>query len=213
VPCSITSLLSVISHTPRLLNQSQVRSLRMDALSDSEARLLLCLGNDKVNPIWEAGLESQRGWKKPTGDDSRKAKDDWIKSKYQWKGFLEVDSSDDRGHDERTEQVSRELYEAASIGNLMGVAEALAHGGSVDWKNPQEGGKTALHVCAVSMPYGDDDSQWGEEKWLGLECAELLLQNGAKMKALDDNHQSPLDCAVIGGAEREMIEFLSARTQ
>jgi len=184
----------------------------MDALSDSEAKLLLSLGNDRVNPIWEAGLENQRGWTKPTGDDSRKAKEDWIKSKYQWKGFLEVDSSDGRGHDERLEQVNRDLYDAACKGNLMGVAEALAHGGSVDWKNPAEGGKTALHACAVSKPPSDDDSQTGDE-WLGIACAELLLQNGAKMKALDDNHQGPLDCAVIGGAEREMIEFLSARTQ
>lgn len=192
----------------------QVRSLRMDALSDWEARLLLSLGNDKVNPIWEAGLESQRGWTKPTGDDDRKTKEDWIKSKYQWKGFLEVDSSDERDHDERKEQSNRDLYAAAGVGNLMGVAEALAHGGSVDWKNPEEGGKTALHACAVSKPSddGDDDLQEGAE-WFGIECAELLIQNGAKMKALDDNHQGPLDCAVIGGAEREMIEFLSARTQ
>lgn len=186
----------------------------MDALSESEGRLLLALGNDKVNPIWEAGLESQRGWKKPTVDDSRKAKEEWIKSKYQWKGFLEVDSSDERDHDDRMEQVNRELYEAASIGNLMGVAEALAHGGSVDWKNHAEGGKTALHACAVSKPPSDDeDWQTGERAWLGIECAELLLQNGAKMKALDENHQGPLDCAVIGGAEREMIELLSARAQ
>lgn len=182
-------------------------------MSDSEARLLLSLGNDKVNPIWEAGLESQRGWKKPTVDDSRKAKEEWIKSKYQWKGFLEVDSEDERGHDEREEQVNLELYEAASTGNLMGVAEALAHGGSVDWKNHAEGGKTALHACAVSKHPSDDDSTGGGDEWLGIECAELLLQNGAKMKALDDNHQGPLDCAVIGGAEREMIEFLSARAQ
>ena len=184
----------------------------MDALSDSEARLLLSLGNDKVNPIWEAGLESQRGWTKPTGDDDRRAKEDWIKSKYQWKGFLDVDSSDGRNHDERMEQVNRDLYEAASMANLMGVAEALAHGGSVEWKNREAGGKTALHACAVCRHPTDEDSQTGEE-WYGIECAELLLQNGAKMKALDDNHQGPLDCAVIGGAEREMIEFLSARTQ
>lgn len=186
----------------------------MDALTDSEARLLLSLGNDKVNPIWEAGLENQRGWAKPTGDDSRKAKEDWIKSKYQWKGFLDVDQSDDRGHDERMDQVNRDLYQAASKADLLGVTEALAHGGSVDWKNHQDGGKTALHACAVSKPSGDDDWQAEhDDKWHGLECAELLLQNGAKMKTLDDNHQGPLDCAVIGGAEREMIEFLSARSQ
>ncbi len=181
----------------------------MDALTNSEARLLLCLGNDKVNPIWEAGLENQRGWKKPSGDDSRKTKEDWIKSKYQWKGFLEVDSSDDRDHDERLQQINHDLYQAASKADLLGVTEALAHGADVEWKNHQDGGKTALHACAVSKPASDED----EETWFGIECAELLLQNGAKMKTLDDNHQGTLDCAVIGGAERKMIEFLSARSQ
>jgi ankyrin repeat protein len=163
----------------------------------------LCLGNDRVNPIWEAGLESQRGWKKPTGEDSRKVKEDWIKSKYQWKGFLEVDDPS-RNQAERMEHFNCELYDAASQGNLLGVADALAHGGSVEWKNDE--GKTPLHACAVSKPEHDEDGEWR-----GIECAELMIQNGAKMKALDDNHQSPLDCAVIGGAEREMIEFLSAR--
>lgn len=167
--------------------------------------MLLSLGNDRVNPIWEAGLKSQRGWKKPTENDSRNVKEDWIKSKYQWKGFLEVDSS--RNEAERIERFNCELYDAAGQGNLMGVVEALAHGGSVEWKNCE--GKTPLHACAVSSP-PDDDEDWGVE-WQGIECAELMIQNGAKMNALDDNQQSPLDCAVIGGAEREMIEFLSAR--
>lgn len=167
--------------------------------------MLLSLGNDRVNPILEAGLKSQRGWRKPTESDSRNVKEDWIKSKYQWKGFLEVDSS--RNEAERIERSNCELYDAAGQGNLMGVAEALAHGGSVEWKNSE--GKTALHACAVSSPPHYDED-WAAE-WQGIECAELLIQNGAKINALDDNHQSPLDCAVIGGAEREMIEFLSAR--
>lgn len=168
--------------------------------------MLLSLGNDRVNPIWEAGLKNQRGWKKPTESDSRNVKEDWIKSKYQWKGFLEVDSS--RNEAERMERFNCELYEAAGQGNVLGVANALAHGGCVEWKNTNSEGKTPLHACAISSSPPDDDD---DDEWQGIECAELLIQNGAKLNALDDNHQSPLDCAVIGGAEREMIEFLSAR--
>ena len=68
---------------------SKVRSLKLDSLSGSEAQLLLALGNSVVNPIWESGVGLQQGWTKPKADDSRQVKENWIKSKYQWKGFLE----------------------------------------------------------------------------------------------------------------------------
>ena len=67
-----------------------------------------------------------------------------IKSKYEWKGFLEVDSSQNEA--EQIERFNCELYDAAGQGNLMGIAEALAHGGSVEWKNC-EGQNAAPCMC------------------------------------------------------------------
>jgi hypothetical protein len=192
-------------HRSMGVHVSKVRSLKLDSLTESEARLLLALGNDRVNPIWESGVALQQGWTKPGVDSSRQVKESWIKSKYHWKGFLEDHAADCTSPEERNEKLSRLLYDAARDADLLGVVEALAHGGSVTWRNPEEDGKTALHACAISR------RSPGGEEWQGIECAELLCQNGAKLDVLDNNTQSVLDCAVIGNGEREMIEYLSAK--
>lgn len=54
---------------------SKVRSVRLDDLSDPEGKLLLSLGNERANKIWEAGLAHQSGWKRPTAEDSRDTKE------------------------------------------------------------------------------------------------------------------------------------------
>lgn len=186
----------------------QVRSLRLDTCSDYEYKLLMELGNKKVNKIWEAGLHHQQGWTKPKGSATRKAKEEWIKSKYLWKGFLEYLADDGRDQEDREKKFSADLYEGARIGDLSGMQEALAKGGSVEWRNKEEGGKTALHVCVVGRPEDENDM----ESWKGVQCAELLIQNGAKMNAEDFDHHKVLDVAVVGGGRREMIEYLSARS-
>lgn len=185
---------------------SKVRSLRLDALSEREARLLLKLGNEKANAVWEAGMARQQGWTKPGPTADRKTRDDWIRSKYMWKGFVNIGQEDGATEDERNEKFSRELYEAARRGDIVAVAAAIAHGGSVEWAHPDEGGKTALHICALGHPLPD-----AKEEWSAMECAELLLQNGAKLDTLDASAHGVLDCALLNGAEITMVDFLTAR--
>ena len=174
----------------------------MDTISDEATNVLLGLGNEKVNRIWEAGLHHQKGWTKPKGGAPRKAKEEWIKSKYVWKGFLEYRPEDGREQEDREAKFSKDLFEAARRGDMCGISEALAKGGSVDWKNKDDGGKTALHICAIGQPEDGDD----------ISCAELLIQNGAKLDAKDFDDHNVLDVAVVGGGRREMIEYLSARS-
>lgn len=176
-------------------------------MSEYEYNLLLELGNEKANTVWEAGLHHQRGWTKPAGAAPRKAKEEWIKSKYLWKGFLEYSAEDGREQEDREAKFSNDLYEAARRGDLMAISEALAKGASVEWRNKDEGGKTALHVCVVGQPSDENDLT----DWKGLQCAELLIQNGAKLDFEDFDHHKALDCAVVGNGRREMIEYLSAR--
>ena len=190
------------------LHTDQVRSLRLDTMSEYEYDLLMELGNHQSNCVWEAGLHHQKGWNKPKGSASRKAKEEWIKSKYVWKGFLEYRAEDGREQDDREKKFSADLYEAARRGDLFAIQEALAKGGRVEWKNKAEGGKTALHICVVGQPSEGDDSG----SWKGVQCAELLIQNGAKLDAEDFDHHKVLDCAVVGNGRREMIEYLSARS-
>eukprot|EP00546_Thalassionema_frauenfeldii_P008526 CAMPEP_0178924946 /NCGR_PEP_ID=MMETSP0786-20121207/17616_1 /TAXON_ID=186022 /ORGANISM="Thalassionema frauenfeldii, Strain CCMP 1798" /LENGTH=779 /DNA_ID=CAMNT_0020599727 /DNA_START=304 /DNA_END=2640 /DNA_ORIENTATION=+ len=176
---------------------SKVRSLKLDSLNDAEVNLLLVTGNERINRIWESGVGLQQGWTKPVDSASRQDKENWIKSKYQWKGFLN-DKLKDASDEERKLHYSKILFEAARNADVLGVAEALAYGGALDWKNPEEGGKTALHICALSHPMTSGDP------WEGIECAELMLQNGAKLGTMDDSTQGALDSAVIGNGEREM---------
>jgi Arf-GAP/coiled-coil/ANK repeat/PH domain-containing protein len=185
---------------------SKVRSLRLDALSDGEAKLLLSLGNSRANAIWEGGMGRQQGWSKPEATADRKTREGWIKSKYQWMGFVEINETDGETEDERNQEFCRELYRAAGIGDVVAAAHALAHGGNVEWTHPDEGGKTPLHICALAHP-----PKGGQDKWTGHECAELLLQNGAKMDTLDAAAHGVLDCALLSGADLSMVEYLTAR--
>ena len=121
-------------------------------------------------------------------------------SKYLKKDFLAT--SESMGDETK---VNMELYEAAKTGNLMEVATALARGANIDWRNDEDGGKTPMHACAI-CPRID-----GQQKWMGIECAELLLQNGANMKLLDHSSHNVLDCAVLGSADRDMVEYLSMK--
>lgn len=166
-------------------------------MSESEARLLLALGNDTANQIWEH--KKLPGVNKPDDSVDRDKREEWIKYKYLARKFL-VDC-ENTGNDDK---INIDLYEAAKSANLMMVATALAHGADVDWKNADDGGKSPLHACAIAPRNGNSE-------WLGLECAELILQNGANMKLLDSSDHNVLDCAVIGNAEREMVEYLSRK--
>ena len=89
-------------------------------------QMILCMGNKFVNAIWEKG--SQRGWSKPQAEDPRKVKEEWIKSKYMWRGFVE--HNEEEGYDEkqRIEACSSSLYDAAKQADLYHVAESLAQG-------------------------------------------------------------------------------------
>lgn len=183
---------------------SKIRSLMLDSLTEGEGRLVLCLGNDKVNPIWEEGMEQQKGWKKPTESADRKAREDWIKSKYMWKGFLDFKGTEDMNEEEKRTKYSRDLYEAAKKGDVCGTVYALAHGGSVDWINEDDGGKTPLHATVLIKKIEG-------EPWMALETAELLLQNGARMDILDAAAHGVLDSALLGNADVAMVEFLTAK--
>jgi Arf-GAP/coiled-coil/ANK repeat/PH domain-containing protein len=183
---------------------SKVRSLKLDSLSENEAKLILAIGNDKANAIWEEGVVTQKGWEKPNEKSGRKAKEEWIKSKYLWKGFLKLSENDGKNSEEREEKNSMEMYEATKNGNVLGIARALAHGAVVTWKNTDDNNKSALHACTQIKAADTED-------WKAIECAELLLQNGAKMNARDSITEGVLDSAVLANSDRAMIEYLSTK--
>lgn len=189
---------------------SKVRSLKLDALTESEGKLILALGNENANSIWEGGIGMQKGWEKPQDDSGRKAKEEWIKSKYLWRGFINHLGKDGLPSADGEEQHCRHMYDAAKRGDVVGIADALARGATSSWQNPDDDGKTALHACAILKAPTEDDEQ--NDDWKAIECAELLLQNGAKMDARDKSSNGVLDVAMIGNADLEMIEYLTLKS-
>ena len=174
-------------------------------MTESEARVILAIGNENANAIWEAGTANQKGWEKPKAGASRKEREEWIKSKYLWRGFLAYKDEDGKTHVEREEKYCRDMYHSAKECNILGIALALAHGAVAGWHNEDDEGRTALHICSL-FKIGESDSEWK-----AIECAELLLQNGAKVDSKDKLAHGVLDCAVLGDADRQMIEYLSTK--
>lgn len=160
---------------------------------------MLVLGNDNANAIWEKKLPEQQDKVKPNELSDRNTREEFIKNKYLLKAFLE---------NEKKDNYDLALYDAIKCGDIHAAARALAHGANVEWKNPDDGGRTPLHVCAIlPRPEGDD------AEWHGIECAELLLQYGANVDDMDDSSHNVLDCALAGNADREMVEYLTSRLE
>ena len=111
------------------------------------------------------------------------------------------------------------MYDAAKEGDVTGIAACLAHGAIASWANRNDDGKTALHACALLKKAiddspgqaGGDTASIPDDSWRGIECAELLIQNGAKIDVRDKQSQGVLDAAVIGNADHHMIEYLSGK--
>lgn len=180
---------------------SKVRSLRLDQLTDAEYTLVNSLGNDYANSVWEGGVNNQSGWNKPNPNDSRKTKEEWIKSKYVWKGFITYKDSDGKNQEEREKTFTKELFNAASRCDVRATAAAIAKGGNINWVNQDEGGQTPLHACILSKRNGQTD-------WNGIETAELLAQNGAKIDTSNNPDQTVMNVALVDGVEEDMAGYI-----
>jgi ankyrin repeat protein len=176
---------------------------------DNKTALQLCVLKEKGDMLdWSAvdcvELLLQHGAKMEVGESATTHILDFAKREgaepemveYLWTKLPET---------EKRDRLGLLLYEATKSRNMDGMAEALAKGASVNWKNAKDGGKSSLHVCALVMRPKDDS------KWNAIECLELLLLRGGQLDALDNDGHNVMDCAVIGGAEREMIEFLATK--
>jgi hypothetical protein len=91
-----------------------------------------------------------------------------------WKGFLSFDGVDHMSEEERKAKFSCNLYEAAKKNDLYKVAEALAHKGSVEWVNTEDGGKTPLHMCALAK------RREGKKNGTLLKLRSFFIENEPK---------------------------------
>eukprot|EP01046_Picozoa_sp_COSAG06_P006645 COSAG06_NODE_314_length_17706_cov_366.601940_4_plen_134_part_00 len=76
------------------------------------------------------------------------------------------------------------LYRAARDGKLDQVKAAVDAGARMEWANPNDGGRRAVHAASA---YGHKD------------VVAFLGSHGADVNAVDDYQWTPLHCAVFGG--------------
>ncbi|XP_030008690.1 LOW QUALITY PROTEIN: arf-GAP with coiled-coil, ANK repeat and PH domain-containing protein 3 [Sphaeramia orbicularis] len=160
---------------------SKVRSLTLDSWDSEQMKLLCILGNDVINRIYEARC-SEEGHVKPQPDSPRAQKEAWIKQKYVEKSF--TNRTGPHGSKSTKEEAGLCLYQAATTGDLVAMAAALAQGAEVNGSISTEQGRTALIGAAVGG---------------SLLACEFLLQNGANVNHRDQRGQGALHTAATAG--------------
>ncbi|GMH91296.1 hypothetical protein TL16_g12016 [Triparma laevis f. inornata] len=153
---------------------SKVRSLTLDALTDVELAVVGRLGNKNVNRIYEA--EMQTGWTKPTSESVRGEKEKYIKSKWEYKGFVDmVRTAVARLSPEEKESNELKFFDSMiqciKDDDILGVLYFMAHRVDLNqaWKDPGGDELTVeLRPLQIAMEQGN------------LEIAEFLSSNGAR---------------------------------
>jgi len=158
---------------------SKVRSLTMDAWDMQLLDLLLCLGNNKINKIWDDG---RLGIHKPLPNATREERDEYIRNKYEKKAFL---SKTILSTAPSTEVRQKQLVECASRDDVDGILPLFALGIELDWQD--ERGQTAVHHAA------ENDAS------LALE---YLLLNNAKTDIRNSDGQLAVDIAKAKDAQK-----------
>jgi len=171
---------------------TQLKSVMLDNWSQIVLQChIACLGNEKVNSIWEHSIPE--GWAKPDAQSDMEQRENWISAKYQWFGFVEEDRTS-------KEEVSRALSKAAEDGDVDKAMWCLAHKAEVNWRNPEKNLQTPLHLSVIG----------GHRN-----CTAYLLLNGADLY-IEDKHgktaihmagQSPLKDITQMFVERERGEL------
>ena len=183
---------------------SKIRSITLDKLSFNSLQLLLTIGNDRSNAVWEAQLTNVE--LRLTPESNMEEREKYITSKYVQRMYAFA-------RDATMAQKVAHLVKSATDGDLIGIIAAIAAGADVNVRvedegnvgeaqgqaqgqgqGQQRGSKTALHLACVAQH---------------TLCVELLCQMNASTDAVDLTGFTPLDIA-IGLGYRDIQEILTA---
>jgi len=164
---------------------SRVRSLNLDEWPPGHLAVMLSLGNQLANSIWEHNITQHH--RKPNPSTPREEKERYIKAKYERKEFLKPLTSS-------SGTPAQNLIDSVCRSDTLGVSLALAHCGEDEVNtvvSPRDT-RTPLHLAAA----------------LGhLPISQLLIWANCKLNQLDNEGRSCLTHARNSGA-KEVCDLL-----
>ncbi|KAI8977531.1 hypothetical protein BDF20DRAFT_836322 [Mycotypha africana] len=117
---------------------SKVRSVMLDKWEPNALEVMLRLGNTVVNHIYEAAVPKHMETFRLQPDSQRRDRDVWIVEKYVKKTFVAPCSLSQ-------ESLNKEFWNAVVEGKLDIALKRLAQGADVNYRNPDDQLRTALH--------------------------------------------------------------------
>ncbi|KAF9165892.1 Arf-GAP with coiled-coil, ANK repeat and PH domain-containing protein 2 [Actinomortierella ambigua] len=189
---------------------SKVRSLNLDKWETEAVGVMLALGNEKTNSVFEAKILSGSEERWITVNSDRPEKERFIVAKYIKKEFIE-------GGEAQKEFLTRSVHEvfwtAMDCSDFPEALRCLALGANVDYKNPDHNSTTALHRAIARKDdiaveflfqwYSDINAADGSG-WSPLHHAiakdnskalSQLVRRNAKYDVLNKDGQTPLEMA------------------
>ena len=158
---------------------SKVRSITLDKWTFNSLQLLITIGNERANAVWEASLaeaESEiESILKPTPSATMEDRERYINCKYVSREYVFA-------RDATKEQKESHLLKSAYDGDLVGTMAAIAAGADINIRDHEL--RTALHFSSVGHH---------------VLCVELLCQLGASVNVVDAQGMSPFDNAMAAG--------------
>ncbi|KAJ3179186.1 Arf-GAP with coiled-coil, ANK repeat and PH domain-containing protein 1 [Geranomyces variabilis] len=177
---------------------SKVKSLSLDRWDPEGGKVLLLLGNRRVNQIFEGGLSGMG--EKPAPDDDRATKEKYCAAKYKTREFLAPATPSSTSIPPPTQE------------HLPQLLTALAHGRNVNEVDPTTG-RTLLHracedpvVVEFLLAWGANAELKDEMGWTPLHSAAdagavnsvlAFLRRTARVDLRDNAGRLPIDLARV----------------
>ncbi|KAF8982981.1 Arf-GAP with coiled-coil, ANK repeat and PH domain-containing protein 2 [Haplosporangium bisporale] len=189
---------------------SKVRSLNLDKWETEAVGIMLKLGNEKTNKIFEARILSGAEERSVNVNSERADKERFIIAKYIKKEY--IDSDEDK-KEFLKRSVHESFWDAMDVSDYTEALRCLALGANIDHKNDDHGSMTALHRAIIRR---DDIAveflfQWFCDinaidimGWSAMHHAIAndnakalthLIKKHAKYDVRNRSDQSPLDLA------------------
>ncbi|KAI8976987.1 hypothetical protein BDB01DRAFT_802335 [Pilobolus umbonatus] len=186
---------------------SKVRSIILDRWDTEAIEVMLKLGNQVCNGIYEELVNSAMEGFRTDASSNRGDRDLWITEKYVKKSFVRPTELDPLS-------LNQAFWDSIKAGDLPKSLKYLAQGADIDYRNPGDESRTALHKAVdnedeVSVEFllqrQIDIDQTDGKGWSALHYAASnnsvrlvlsLLKRHAKADIKDSLHMTPLDIAV-----------------